>query len=592
MAIGAVSAAVLCCLSLMMALVNRAYAEIKTYPNGAVCNEDETRAVCTYPNGVVCRAIGTERDCLFPDGQACKGTVGSGFCTLADGRVCPTKNGGTDCHEPTPTAAQPNAAQAGAAGFIFDGSGLANPANPTQSIRVGERLSPEAIKGRFPGYKVEMTSGEDCDVCGTVSGPAGSIFIDWENNGTTVAAVTSYSAASSDKFGNRVGGSLAAALGVKAALCDYGEKFTCDSPKLRGLFYLVNINDEKCKFKAEDNKPSTIPDCAKIAGFGVNGILAAPPEVAQAGRATIPEDTPELAWSNCQSTDESKRLIGCTSVINAKGFGDLSKLADAFDGRCWAYNVKQQFQQAIEDCKGSINIRPKYSYAYNNLGTAYLGLHNYQEAIKAFNVAIDLKPDFYWSRLNRAKAFVAIGQNERAVEDYRYLLNRDPTNQELTTSLDKLVASAAPESNPQIAGQTSIRMEIEGGVYVVPVRFNDMITLDAIVDSGASDVSIPADVVLTLIRTKTITDKDFLGQKTYVLADGSRVPSRQFLIGSMKVGDKTVKSVVASIASPKGGILLGQSFLNKFKSWSVDNEKHTLNLYTEESSSKPSADIK
>jgi len=59
-------------------------------------------------------------------------------------------------------------------------------------------------------------------------------------------------------------------------------------------------------------------------------------------------------------------------------------------------------------------------------------------------------------------------------------------------------------------------MENEGGVYVIPVRFNDMITLNAIVDSGASDMSIPVDIVSTLIRTKTITDQDFLGQQTFM----------------------------------------------------------------------------
>ena len=136
----------------------------------------------------------------------------------------------------------------------------------------------------------------------------------------------------------------------------------------------------------------------------------------------------------------------------------------------------------------------------------------------------------------------------------------------------------APSLELTPADQISVRMENEGGVYVIPVRFNDMITLNAIVDSGASDMSIPVDIVSTLIRTKTITDQDFLGQQTYVLADGSKVPSQQFRIRSLKVGSKTVENVVASIASVKGEILLGQSFLSKFKSWSVDNEQHTLIL--------------
>jgi predicted aspartyl protease len=284
------------------------------------------------------------------------------------------------------------------------------------------------------------------------------------------------------------------------------------------------------------------------------------------------------AWKECQSTDENRRLIGCTSVIDASGFGSSSKLADALDGRCWAYNAKQQYIKAIQDCTTSIRIRPRYAYVYNNLGTAYLGMRNYGEALKALNVAVSLKPDFYWSRLNRAKALAALGRNESAAEDYEYLLKRDPTNQELSHSLEALTAVGLQKADAQLPNQTSISMERESGVYVVPVRFNDMITLNAIVDSGASDVSVPADVVLTLVRTKTITGQDFLGQQTYVLADGSKVPSQRFRIRSLRVGDKTLEDVVASIASVNGDILLGQSFLRRFRSWSIDNEQHMLML--------------
>jgi hypothetical protein len=95
--------------------------------------------------------------------------------------------------------------------------------------------------------------------------------------------------------------------------------------------------------------------------------------------------------------------------------------------------------------------------------------------------------------------------------------------------------------------QETITMEKRGGVYIVPVRFNDVITLHAIVDSGASDVSVPADIVLTLMRTKTVTQDDFLGKQTYVLADGSNVPSQQFRIRSLKVGNKIIENVVASM---------------------------------------------
>ena len=121
-------------------------------------------------------------------------------------------------------------------------------------------------------------------------------------------------------------------------------------------------------------------------------------------------------------------------------------------------------------------------------------------------------------------------------------------------------------------------MEKEGGVYVVPVRLNGALTLNAVIDSGASDVSIPSDVVSTLIRTKTLSEEDFLGVEIYVLADGTKVPSPRFRIRTLKVGNKTLENVTASVASAKAGILLGQSFLSGFKSWSIDNDRHVLIL--------------
>jgi hypothetical protein len=83
-----------------------------------------------------------------------------------------------------------------------------------------------------------------------------------------------------------------------------------------------------------------------------------------------------------------------------------------------------------------------------------------------------------------------------------------------------------------------VKMVESGGIYHVPVVINDALKLDFIVDSGASDVSIPSDVVLTLIRTGTIKKSDFIGTEKYGLADGSTVESGTFIIRSLKVGDE------------------------------------------------------
>jgi hypothetical protein len=127
-------------------------------------------------------------------------------------------------------------------------------------------------------------------------------------------------------------------------------------------------------------------------------------------------------------------------------------------------------------------------------------------------------------------------------------------------------------------GRSEIPLHREGGGFTVPVSVNGAITLAFIIDSGATDVSIPADVVLTLMRTGTIGRGDFLGNRTYVLADGSTAPSPTFRIRSLRVGDREVRNVTGSIAPVKGGLLLGQSFLHQFGSWSIDNRRGVLVL--------------
>jgi clan AA aspartic protease (TIGR02281 family) len=98
------------------------------------------------------------------------------------------------------------------------------------------------------------------------------------------------------------------------------------------------------------------------------------------------------------------------------------------------------------------------------------------------------------------------------------------------------------------------------------------------IDSGASDVSIPADVFSTLIRTGTINESDLMGQRTYVLADGSKGKTETFTIKSLKIQNIILNNVTGSVAPAKGSLLLGQSFLQRFKSWSVDNTKQELVL--------------
>src|SRR5262249_38174406 len=109
---------------------------------------------------------------------------------------------------------------------------------------------------------------------------------------------------------------------------------------------------------------------------------------------------------------------------------------------------------------------------------------------------------------------------------------------------------ASPASrNPS---QTRVSLKVSGATFLAPVEINGKMTLDFFIDSGASDVSVPGDVFSTLKRSGTVKDSDIVGQRTYVLADGSKTQAITFNIKSLRVGDVTIGSVAASVVPPHG----------------------------------------
>jgi clan AA aspartic protease (TIGR02281 family) len=154
------------------------------------------------------------------------------------------------------------------------------------------------------------------------------------------------------------------------------------------------------------------------------------------------------------------------------------------------------------------------------------------------------------------------------------LIERPPTTRAKKPS-DPHALSYSPPSESSPAG---VALKKAGGTFVVPVEINGAITLDFTVDSGAADVTVPFDVYSTLMRQGTIKDSDFIREQTYVLADGSTSRSFTFAIRSLTVGDIVVENVTGSVAPMQGGLLLGQSFLEHFKSWKIDNTNHVLLL--------------
>lgn len=125
--------------------------------------------------------------------------------------------------------------------------------------------------------------------------------------------------------------------------------------------------------------------------------------------------------------------------------------------------------------------------------------------------------------------------------------------------------------------RTKVILKKKNGVYHIPVELNDVLNIDFIFDSGASDVSITPEVALTLIKAGTIKDSDWLEGAYYQFADGSVAESKRFKLKSVQVGNKIINNVVCSISNNLNApMLLGQSVLEKFGKYTFDYETNQL----------------
>jgi clan AA aspartic protease (TIGR02281 family) len=165
----------------------------------------------------------------------------------------------------------------------------------------------------------------------------------------------------------------------------------------------------------------------------------------------------------------------------------------------------------------------------------------------------------------------------------------------LLSALPCGVGLAAPPRAPTpataAAGAEEVALKREAGALRVPVVINDSVKLDFTLDSGAAVVTIPADVAMTLMRTGTLTRDDYLGRETFQMADGRTMPSTILRIRSLKVGGIVVHDVQASVTDAKGSLLLGQTFLARLTTWSIDNARQVLVLGPERPGGPPPLNI-
>lgn len=118
------------------------------------------------------------------------------------------------------------------------------------------------------------------------------------------------------------------------------------------------------------------------------------------------------------------------------------------------------------------------------------------------------------------------------------------------------------------------------GTYDIPCEVNG-VRLNFILDTGASDISLSLTEAAFMLKNGYLDSSDFIGQTSYMTADGSIASGTTVNLRIIKIGSKTLYNVKATISSSiDAPILLGQSALGQLGSYTIDGNQLILNSVT------------
>ncbi|MBF0271276.1 MAG: retroviral-like aspartic protease family protein [Magnetococcales bacterium] len=111
------------------------------------------------------------------------------------------------------------------------------------------------------------------------------------------------------------------------------------------------------------------------------------------------------------------------------------------------------------------------------------------------------------------------------------------------------------------------------GIYLINVRINNNQEIEAVLDTGSSNLALPEDVVSWLVRSGTLKKSDLIGTAKSRIADGSMIDSTVFKVASLRVGDMELKDVEGFSLPPQKKDKESEKEKNKDKDKDKDKEK-------------------
>jgi protein O-mannosyl-transferase len=107
-----------------------------------------------------------------------------------------------------------------------------------------------------------------------------------------------------------------------------------------------------------------------------------------------------------------------------------SKDPDIYNNLGYIYDIKGEYQAAVEAYTRALELNGNSSGAYINRANAFVKMKKFPEAFADYDRALQLSPDDRDAYADRARAFMASGQTERAIRDFDYLVAHYPAEED------------------------------------------------------------------------------------------------------------------------------------------------------------------
>lgn len=334
-----------------------------------------------------------------------------------------------------------------------------------------------------------------------------------------------------------------------------------------------------------------------LAGLGLGGyFLIAPkgskgsaPAAAPSKPWILPEGTPSMAEAETCLRDheipcaEADMLAYLKQYPNDAHANALLAITLTQDGR---HKEALYFYRKAEGLGvGTYDFYAGYGKSLDAMGDLDGAMEKNRAALKIVPNLVDVRGLLAEEMVRKGQAKEAVAMLEQTDRKFEAEGSQPYFTDQIDRIKKRMGGDAAKEVDakdaplqPTAPGQTLVKGQPDAGTLSVPVSIDGAPDMDFTVDSGASLVSIPSSDADPFIKTGLIKPGDYRGQETFQLADGRRVTGKVYLIHSLKVGGREVKDVLALIYQGNGPRLLGQSFLKRFKSWSIDNGRRVLVL--------------